>query len=64
MWVNELSHEQTALGYSDCSLHIVRFIRDENGDHSALWGQRGCLPFLTGVLFYLVSMVGNQVLAP
>ena len=62
MWVNELSHEETALGY--CSLHIVCFIRDENGDHSALWGQPGCLPFLTGVLFYPVSMVGNQVLAP
>ena len=47
IWVNKLSHKETALGYSDCSLHIVPFNRDENGNHSAPWGRRGCLPFFT-----------------
>ena len=27
------------------------FIRDENGNHSAPWGGRGCLPFFTEASF-------------
>lgn len=64
IWVNKLLHEETALVYSDRSLSILSFIKDENGNHSAPWCQIGCLPLSTGVLFHPFPMVENQVLQP